>query len=114
MRRCCRRGPLHRLMYDGQPLQELAPELEALDTAADRGFHHLLRHLYEAHPPPNTNHRLEEEPTAVNGKRLLRQALLHYHSDNTQRNLQGAVDPREHVLREEITKRLNAAHDMFK
>ncbi len=97
------------------PPQELAPELEALDTAADRGFHHLLRHLYEAHPPPNPEHRLvEEEPTAANGKRLLRQALLHYHSDKTRRNLQGAVDPREHVLLEEITKRLNAAHDRFK
>jgi hypothetical protein len=95
-------------------LQELAPELEALRTAATRGYHHLLCHLYSAHPPPNLEHQLEEEPTDANAKRLLKQALLHYHSDKTRRDLLGAVNQREHVLREEITKHLNAAYSPLK
>ena len=44
-------------------MQELKPELEALQAAADGGSETLLRHVYAKHPPKNAAHRLAEEPT---------------------------------------------------
>ena len=90
-----------------QELGSVLEELKAKATAA----HTLLVHIYTAHPPANPEHNLEETPNADNSKRLLKQAILHYHPDKA---MQERCTRKEVVLREEIVKALNSKYEFFK
>jgi hypothetical protein len=92
-------------------LEELKPELEALKAAAVKGYHVLLEHLYEKHPPKRADHRMTEKPNADNAKNLLKQAILHYHPD---KQWASQLEPKWCVLCEEIVKELNNKYYCFK
>ena len=81
-------------------LEELKPELSALEEAFADGYVTLLRYVYSKHPPKNPDHSLTGDGKT---KKAVKMALLHYHTDK----LSKEEDMKWYVLCEEICKLLH-------
>lgn len=96
----------------GPILEALEPELKALNKAAADNWQALVKHCYSKHPPKiSPPYQLDPDVklTADNGKKTLKQAIIHYHPD---KNVEQDVKWR--VLCEEIVKLLNRCFECFK
>eukprot|EP00241_Pyramimonas_parkeae_P001883 CAMPEP_0114238878 /NCGR_PEP_ID=MMETSP0058-20121206/8155_1 /TAXON_ID=36894 /ORGANISM="Pyramimonas parkeae, CCMP726" /LENGTH=487 /DNA_ID=CAMNT_0001351009 /DNA_START=155 /DNA_END=1615 /DNA_ORIENTATION=- len=68
----------------GPILEALEPELKALNKAAADNWQALVKHCYSKHPPKiSPPYQLDPDVklTADNGKKTLKQAIIHYHPD---------------------------------
>ena len=92
-----------------QYLDELKTELTELKEYESKPSETLLEFIYEKFPPKNPNHKLLKLPSKGDEdfnsklKKLLRNAVIHYHPDRQDVEKHGK---KWKVLAEEITKML--------
>lgn len=98
--------------------QKLKKKLDALSTfAAEHNAYELLEHAYDSYPPRHESYTKQPEEmrkrikdaSAETVKKVLRDALVHYHPD---KNAAHGVEWK--VLSEEIYKHLNDKYDRVK